>query len=124
MHCPKCRGVMRTYTRSGVHIEQCDSCRGIFLDYGELEQIVSAEQQFNSSPPPLEYDAPSPGAPPAGPAAPAPPAGFGYRPDSPSPYRGRPDSPAPFRGGFGGYRDSPRPYGRKRRKSIFDQLFD
>ena len=36
MHCPKCRGVMRTYTRNGVHIEQCDNCRGIFLDYGEL----------------------------------------------------------------------------------------
>ena len=52
MHCPKCRGVMRTYTRSGVHIEQCDSCRGIFLDYGELEALAQAESQYRAAPPP------------------------------------------------------------------------
>jgi hypothetical protein len=27
---------MHTYERNGVHLEQCDSCRGIFLDFGEL----------------------------------------------------------------------------------------
>ena len=32
--CPKCRGLMRTYDRNGVHIEQCENCRGIFLDFG------------------------------------------------------------------------------------------
>lgn len=37
--CPKCRGTMRAHTRQGVHVEQCDMCRGIFLDYGELESI-------------------------------------------------------------------------------------
>ena len=52
MHCPKCRGVMRTYTRSGVHIEQCDSCRGIFLDYGELEALTRLESQYMQAPPP------------------------------------------------------------------------
>lgn len=52
MHCPKCRGVMRTYTRSGVHIEQCDSCRGIFLDYGELEALAQMESQYRGAPPP------------------------------------------------------------------------
>ncbi|TDE28964.1 zf-TFIIB domain-containing protein [Actinomadura sp. 6K520] len=52
MHCPKCRGVMRTYTRSGVHIEQCDSCRGIFLDYGELEALAQMESQYRAAPPP------------------------------------------------------------------------
>ncbi|TDD88536.1 zf-TFIIB domain-containing protein [Actinomadura rubrisoli] len=51
MHCPKCRGVMRTYTRSGVHIEQCDSCRGIFLDYGELEALSQMETQYRAAPP-------------------------------------------------------------------------
>jgi Zn-finger nucleic acid-binding protein len=43
---------MRTYTRSGVHIEQCDSCRGIFLDYGELEALAQMEAQFRAAPPP------------------------------------------------------------------------
>ena len=39
MQCPRCRGNMRTYDRNGVHIEQCEKCRGIFLDYGELEVL-------------------------------------------------------------------------------------
>jgi Zn-finger nucleic acid-binding protein len=43
---------MRTYTRSGVHIEQCDSCRGIFLDYGELEALAQMEAQYRAAPPP------------------------------------------------------------------------
>lgn len=49
--CPKCRGVMRTYNRSGVHIEQCDNCRGIFLDYGELEALTRLEAQWSQPPP-------------------------------------------------------------------------
>ena len=52
--CPKCRGAMRTYNRSGVQIEQCDNCRGIFLDYGELEALTRLESQWQShgAPPP------------------------------------------------------------------------
>ena len=46
MQCPKCRGAMRTYDRSGVHIEQCDNCRGIFLDYGELEALSQIESRW------------------------------------------------------------------------------
>ncbi|MGW4800116.1 TFIIB-type zinc ribbon-containing protein [Nonomuraea sp. NPDC004297] len=52
MQCPKCRGNMRTYERNGVHIEQCDNCRGIFLDYGELETLSRMESQYNAPPPP------------------------------------------------------------------------
>ena len=43
MLCPKCRGIMRSYERSGVTIEQCGDCRGIFLDRGELERLAGAE---------------------------------------------------------------------------------
>lgn len=46
MECPKCRGRMRTFDRNGVHIEQCDNCRGIFLDYGELETLTRMESQW------------------------------------------------------------------------------
>ena len=42
--CPKCRGEMRTYERNGVLIDQCEECRGIFLDRGELEQLLDAER--------------------------------------------------------------------------------
>lgn len=52
MQCPKCRGNMRTYERNGVHIEQCDNCRGIFLDYGELETLTRMESQYHAAPPP------------------------------------------------------------------------
>lgn len=41
--CPKCHGKMRSFERSGILIEQCEDCRGIFLDHGELERFVEAE---------------------------------------------------------------------------------
>lgn len=64
MQCPKCRGNMRTYERNGVHIEQCDNCRGIFLDYGELETLSRMETQFHAAPPPPPaHGAPAWGAP-------------------------------------------------------------
>ncbi|MFI6318626.1 zf-TFIIB domain-containing protein [Nonomuraea sp. NPDC050556] len=64
MQCPKCRGNMRTYERNGVHIEQCDNCRGIFLDYGELETLSRMENQFHAAPPPPPaHGAPGWGAP-------------------------------------------------------------
>ncbi len=49
--CPKCAGVMRTYERNGVHLEQCDTCRGIFLDFGELESLTQLENRFSAPPP-------------------------------------------------------------------------
>lgn len=52
MQCPKCRGTMRTYNRNGVQIEQCENCRGIFLDYGELEHLSQMEAQYAPPPPP------------------------------------------------------------------------
>ncbi|GIJ47020.1 hypothetical protein Val02_39060 [Virgisporangium aliadipatigenens] len=62
MQCPKCRGAMRTYNRSGVQIEQCDNCRGIFLDYGELEALTRLESQWGGQavpPPPPAAPAPA-----------------------------------------------------------------
>ena len=47
MTCPKCRGEMRQYERSGVVIDQCGECRGIFLDRGELEKLFDAEANWN-----------------------------------------------------------------------------
>lgn len=44
--CPKCRGSMRQYERSGVTVDQCDECRGIFLDRGELERLMEAEAVY------------------------------------------------------------------------------
>ena len=41
--CPKCGGQMRNYERNGVLVDQCTDCRGIFLDRGELERLIEAE---------------------------------------------------------------------------------
>ncbi|MEE4542945.1 zf-TFIIB domain-containing protein [Streptomyces sp. V4-01] len=72
MVCPKCHGHMQTYQRNGVQIEQCGNCRGIFLDYGELEALTQLEGRWNQ-PPAQPYQAaqPYPAAPPQ--AYPAPP---------------------------------------------------
>ncbi|MFL6120197.1 zf-TFIIB domain-containing protein [Actinophytocola sp.] len=108
MICPKCQNTMRTVDRQGIHIDQCDGCRGIFLDRGELETILQAEQRFAAAAPP-PYQG-------GGYAAPPPP-GARYG-DSPRGYR---DSPR-------GYQDSPRGYhgghGQRRRKSFLEGLFD
>jgi Zn-finger nucleic acid-binding protein len=100
---------MHTVDRRGVHIEQCQGCRGIFLDRGELEQIAGAEQQFYGG------------------------HGPSHRPDSPPPYGGQRgghyrDSPPPYGGQHGGhYRDSPPPYGhrghKQRKRGFLDELF-
>ncbi|EHR59254.1 hypothetical protein SaccyDRAFT_0319 [Saccharomonospora cyanea NA-134] len=129
--CPKCQNVMTTLDKNGIHIEQCSGCRGIFLDRGELEQIVSAENSFYGSAPPPPYSPAS--QPPPPPVAPTQHYGaHGHYGDSPRPYRGGhgghyADSPRPYRGG---HHDSPRPYGHghghghRRRKSFLESLFD
>ncbi len=119
MICPKCQNAMRTVDRQSIHIDQCDSCRGIFLDRGELETILNAEQQYvaAAAPPPYQGDPRRAGG-----------GGGGYYPDSPRGYgRGSyPDSPRGY--GRGGYPDSPRGHhgghGHRRRKSFLEQLFD
>ena len=69
MQCPKCHAAMHTYNRNGVQIEQCSGCRGIFLDYGELESLTRLESQWTQQAPPAPPVQGYPAAP--APAAPA-----------------------------------------------------
>jgi Zn-finger nucleic acid-binding protein len=39
---------MRTYERSGVTVDQCGDCRGIFLDRGELDRLIDAERSWHA----------------------------------------------------------------------------
>jgi Zn-finger nucleic acid-binding protein len=41
--CPKCQGEMRSYERNRILVDQCQECRGVFLDRGELERLLDAE---------------------------------------------------------------------------------
>ena len=43
---------MKTYERNGIHLEQCDTCKGIFLDFGELEAMTQMENRFVQAAPP------------------------------------------------------------------------
>ena len=48
--CPKCDALMLTYERSGVTVERCSECRGVFLDRGELERLVDMEAAGGPAP--------------------------------------------------------------------------
>ncbi|MEU5910780.1 zf-TFIIB domain-containing protein [Micromonospora sp. NPDC047527] len=130
--CPKCHGEMRQYERSGVVIDQCGECRGIFLDRGELEKLFEAEanwsrqQAGNAPPPPAQqpggYPPPPPAQQPGGYPPPHAPAqhqpGYGAVPPPPPPAHGYP--PAPAYGQHQGYHGH---YKRKKRKGFLDEMF-
>jgi Zn-finger nucleic acid-binding protein len=52
---------MRQYERSGVTVDQCSECRGIFLDRGELERLMDAETNWHqtAAPPPRYQQTPA-----------------------------------------------------------------
>ncbi len=101
--CPKCHANMRQYERSGVHVDQCTECRGIFLDRGELERMIDAETAWSGTP-----DAPAPAPPPAQPQY--------QQPQYQQPQYQQPQYQQPQPGYYG------KPY--KKRKSFLEELFD
>jgi Zn-finger nucleic acid-binding protein len=68
--CPNDNSAMQTIDRDGVQFDMCPTCRGVWLDRGELEKLMAAAGQ--SAP------APAPAAPPRA-ATPPPPPQPGYR---------------------------------------------
>jgi Zn-finger nucleic acid-binding protein len=90
---------MRQYERSGIHVDQCTECRGIFLDRGELERMIDAETAWarTAEPAQPQYQQPPP------PAQPQ------YQPPPAQPQYQQP--------GYYG-----KPY--KKRKSFLEELFD
>jgi hypothetical protein len=107
MTCPKCHGSMRQYERAGVTVDQCTECRGIFLDRGELERLIDAENAWHGAQP-----QPPPQRPPQPPPQPAP-----QRAPQPGPYRDYDSDEYPRYGHHG--------YGRrKKRRGFLDELFD
>jgi Zn-finger nucleic acid-binding protein len=61
--CPKCGSEMRQYERNQVVVDQCTGCGGLFLDRGEIERLVAAENQWHQQaatpPPPPQHQAPA-----------------------------------------------------------------
>jgi len=113
--------------RSGVEIDYCPTCRGVWLDRGELDKIIE-KAAASSPPPPVPGSGPDPRTESAGyprPAYAAPP-GTAYppQPGAYQRYSGSPDSPDDRRyGNDQGYGD-PRNPKRRKRDSFLGDLFD
>jgi Zn-finger nucleic acid-binding protein len=95
MLCPVDRTPLVMSERQTIEIDYCPTCRGVWLDRGELDKIIerSAAAAPAAAPPPSQGYAPEPGY------------GAGYRDDP-------------------GYRDDRRYKPHKRRKSFLEELFD
>ncbi len=39
MNCPRCNGELRVENYRGVEVDRCHTCSGMWLDYGELDQL-------------------------------------------------------------------------------------
>ena len=103
--CPNDNAAMQTLERNGVQFDMCPTCRGVWLDRGELEKLMAAATE--------EGRASAPQAPqPATQAAPQP---WGQQPREP--YR----EPPRYRDER--HRDDDYKYRKKKRDSIFD-IFD
>ena len=108
MKCPNCETTLVMSERSGVEIDHCPQCRGVWLDRGELDKIIERAARFEDDddddrrrqapPPPPPYGAPPP-----------PPYGGEYRGND-------------YRGGEHRGDDRHRYYHKK--KSFWSELFD
>jgi len=49
MKCPKCNTVLAITLTSGVEIDYCPDCRGVWLDRGELEKIIERSAGYEAS---------------------------------------------------------------------------
>ena len=46
--CPNCNTSMQNVNRGGVEIDMCPSCRGVWLDRGELEKLLEGQREERS----------------------------------------------------------------------------
>ena len=102
MKCPNDGATLTMSERSGVEIDYCPECRGVWLDRGELDKIL--DRVVSETP-----------AAPAAPAAPAPPPS-GYDQRGYEQQRGYQQD---YRSG--GYQQ---PYRKKRKEHWLSELFD
>ncbi len=61
MKCPTCSVALVMTERSGVEIDYCPQCRGVWLDRGELDKIIERSSQLmNEKPAPAPQQPPIP----------------------------------------------------------------
>lgn len=45
MNCPQCNIAMHEVTKTGVLIDHCPTCKGVWLDRGELDKILNRARE-------------------------------------------------------------------------------
>lgn len=56
MKCPNCNVSLVMTDRSGIEIDYCPECRGVWLDRGELDKIIERSVQPARSAPQGHYE--------------------------------------------------------------------
>lgn len=52
--CPNDNGPMQTVQRAGVEFDMCPTCRGVWLDRGELEKLMAKAHEDITADPALQ----------------------------------------------------------------------
>jgi Zn-finger nucleic acid-binding protein len=60
MACPVDGTTLTMSERSGIEIDYCPTCRGVWLDRGELDKIIERNAEASASPPPQQAHQPPP----------------------------------------------------------------
>ncbi|MBX5493510.1 MAG: zf-TFIIB domain-containing protein [Chloroflexi bacterium] len=56
MKCPNCATTLQMTERQGVEIDYCPSCRGVWLDRGELDKLIErAGRDWGSTSPRVRW---------------------------------------------------------------------
>ena len=114
MQCPSDGTVLVMSERSGIEIDYCPTCRGVWLDRGELDKIIERGSR--------EYGQQAPQAAPAVPAAPAapPPPAYGQQ----QPAYGQQSYDNRYDRGYDNRGSGDQGYRKKKRESWLSELFD
>jgi Zn-finger nucleic acid-binding protein len=125
VNCPRCQEPLTVADRQGIEIDFCPRCRGVWMDRGELDKVVErsaahAGQGFGRWGGDDDDDDDDVGRrrghyPPPGGSL------------GPPPAYGQPGygQPGPWQNGQGQpYPPQQRPYGQRKKKSFWSELFD
>ena len=59
MNCPACQTTLLMTERQGIEIDYCPTCRGVWLDRGELDKLIErASTPLHSDRPAAGYEMP------------------------------------------------------------------
>ena len=114
MQCPNDATVLVMSERSGIEIDYCPTCRGVWLDRGELDKIIERDSRDYGQAAPAAQAPPAPTAPAA---PPSPPQAPGYS----QPSYGQPSYGRAY--DSRGYGDQGQ-YRKKKKESWLSELFD